>query len=87
MHVDFFDWDDEEFDRGNTRHILTAGYDPAGIEDAIRGHHGPIGITRETGRSMIDADIDGESTRIIFEIDADDDLAIVTPITAFPVED
>ncbi len=36
---------------------------------------------------MIDADIDGEPTRIIFEIDADDDLVIVTPITAFPVED
>jgi hypothetical protein len=87
MHVDFFEWDDEDFDRGNTRHILSAGYSPEDIEDAILGHRGPIGRTRQTNRPMIDADIDGDLTRIIFEIDADGDLVVVTPITAFPVED
>ena len=39
------------------------------------------------GRSMIDADIAGELTRIIFEVDANKDLVIVIPVTAFPAED
>jgi hypothetical protein len=84
MHVDFFEWDDEDFDRGNTRHILSAGYEPRDIEDAIRAHWGPIDRTDRTGRPLILADIDGEETYIVFEIDGDDDFIIVRPVTAFP---
>ncbi len=87
MHVDIFDWDEEEFDLGNTRHIISAGYDPDDIEDAIRAHRGAVSRTRETDRPMIVADIDGEDTYIILEIEDDGDRVIVTPVTAFPVED
>jgi hypothetical protein len=87
MHVDIFDWDDEEEPNGNTRHIISAGYEPEDIEDAIRAHRGPVGRTRETNRPLIVADIDGEETYVVFEIEADDDIVIVTPVTAFPVED
>ena len=86
MHVAIFDWDEEEFDRGNTRHILSAGYEPDAIEEAIRGYLGPVGSARRSGRAMIVVEIDGEPTRIIFEVDADDHLIIVTPLTAFPAE-
>lgn len=86
MHVDIFDWDDEDNPTGNTRHIISAGYEPEDIEDAIRSHRGQIGRTRDTDRPLIIANIDGVETYVVFEIE-DDGLVIVTPITAFPVED
>lgn len=87
MHVDFFDWDDEDFDRGNTRHIISAGYDPDDIEVAILRHRGPLGQTRDTGRPSIVAEIDGEDVYIVFELAIEpDDLVVVRPITAFPLE-
>ena len=65
----FFDWDDEDFDRGNTRHVISAGYHPGDIEDAVLvGHRGPLGqIPRETGRPSLVAEIDGQDTYIVFE--------------------
>ncbi|WP_435011053.1 hypothetical protein P12x_002346 [Tundrisphaera lichenicola] len=88
MHVDFFDWDDEDFEQGNTRHILSAGFDPDEIEEAILTYRGPVARTRETDRPMIRTTTsDGEEIIIIFEIEADDDLVVVRPITAFPQED
>jgi hypothetical protein len=80
-------WDDEDFDRGNTRHILSAGYDPDDVEAAILGHGGPVELTRETRRPMIRATLpDGEDIIIVFELDAEDDVVVVRPITAFPGE-
>jgi hypothetical protein len=88
MHVDYFDWDDEDNPKGNTRHITSAGYDPLDIEDAILGHAGPIELTRRTRRPMIRATApDGEEIIIVFEVDADDEVVVVRPITAFPRED
>jgi hypothetical protein len=88
MDVDFFDWDDEDFDRGNTRHILSAGYDPDDIEEAILGHRGPLGQTRDTGRPSLVAEIDGEDTYIVFELVVEPGgIIVVRPITAFPLED
>ena len=87
MHVDFFDWDEEDFDRGNTRHLISAGYEPEVIENAIRGHWGPIDETKVSGRPMILAIVDGQETYIVFETEGDDDFFIVRPVTAFPRED
>jgi hypothetical protein len=88
MQVDFFDWDDEDFDRGNTRHILSAGFDPDEIEEAILAHRGPIERTRDTARPMIRTTTpDGEEIIIVFEVDIDDEIVVVRPITAFPQED
>ncbi len=88
MHVDHFDWDDEDDERGNTRHILSAGYDPEAIEDVIADHRGPVDKARRTGRPMIRAmTSDGETVIIVFEIEAADDLVVVRPMTAFPGED
>lgn len=87
MDVDFFDWDDEDEENGNTRHVITAGYDPDAIEDAISGHTGPVELTRKTRRPMIrTVTPDGEEVIIVFEIDSDGDVVVVRPITAFPWE-
>ncbi len=87
MHVDYFDWDDDDFDRGNTRHILSAGYEPDDIEDAILAHQGRVLKSTSTGRPLILANVHGEETYIIFEVEGDDDFVIVRPVTAFSAED
>ncbi len=88
MHVDHFDWDDEDFDSGNTRHIESAGYDLDEIEDIIRGHWGPVGLTDDTKRPMVHGTTsDGEEIIVVFEIGEDDDFVVVRPVTAFPAED
>jgi hypothetical protein len=88
MFVDHFDWDDENHPAGNTRHILSAGFDPEEIEDLIRGHWGSLEETNETGRPMIRGSLpDGEDIIVVFEIDADDDFVVVRPVTAYPQED
>jgi hypothetical protein len=88
MQVDHFDWDDEDDPRGNTRHITSAGFDPMDIEDAILEHTGPIELTRRTRRPFIRATTpDGEEIIVVFEIDADDEVVVVRPITAYPRED
>ena len=88
MHVDLFDWDDDDNPTGNTRHITSAGHDPIDIEEAILGHRGPVELTRKTRRPMIRATTaDGEEIIIVFEIDVAEDFVIVRPVTAFPQED
>jgi hypothetical protein len=88
VDVDYFDWDDEDFDQGNTRHIRSAGYEPEDVEEAFLGHAGPIEITKKKRRPMIRATMpDGEEVIIVFEIDADADVVVVRPITVFNPED
>ena len=88
MNVDFFDWDEEDFDRGNTRHIMSAGYDPEDVEEAIRQYSGQVEVAKRKGRPMIRAIMpDGEEVMIVFTIDADGDVVVVRPITVFTRED
>jgi hypothetical protein len=88
MHVDDFDWDDEDDPKGNTRHILTDGFDPLAIEDAILGHPGAFELTGKTRRPFLRATTpDGEEILIVFEVDSDGEVVVVRPITAFSRED
>lgn len=86
MYFDQCDWDDEGFDRGNTRHVAHNGVTRDEFEEVLesidRGdvedsHSGPGHLTAvgETEK--------GRELRIVFELDESPDFVLVRPITAY----
>jgi uncharacterized DUF497 family protein len=89
MEIDLILWDDEDDPRGNYQHIVGAGevtideveailYDPRSQVEDSRSSERPIAFGTTT---------EGRRLAVVFEIEPDDDLVLIRPVTAFPVPD
>ena len=88
MEFDAIDWDDEHFDRGNTRHILSAGITPEEFEEALDSiPRSQIIRSRTSGNlTAIGTTRAGRELRLVLQIEVADGFLVVRPVTAFDAE-
>ncbi len=89
MYFDHVDWDPDDFDRGNTRHVAHNGVTPEEFEEVLEvvdrddvepSNSGPGHLTA-AGETA-----EGRRLRIVFEADESPDFVMVRPITAYDAD-
>jgi hypothetical protein len=90
VHIDVFDWDDEDDPAGNYQHIVGTGEVTAQeVEEIMRNHQGgPDAYSDTSGLPVIfGTTADGKRIAVVYEDESDAGLVIVRPKTSFPVTD
>lgn len=87
MEIDIIDWDDEDDPQGNLWHIIGPGeVTQEEVEDVLYDHRGKIGVSDSSGSPIIFGSTStGKRIAVVFVFQADPNLVIVRPKTAFPV--
>lgn len=90
MFIDLFIWDDEDDPAGNYRHIVE-GHDVTAeeVEEVLRGHEGGAdGYSDSSGLPLVFGwTASGKHIVVVYRDESDDDLVVVRPVTAYPVEE
>ena len=87
MFIDLILWDDEDDPDGNVQHILAPGeVTIEEVEDVLRNPDGRIEESRTSGNLIAFGwTSTGKHIAVVFSVESDPDLVIVSPITAYPV--
>lgn len=90
MHVDVFDWDDEDDLDGNYHHIVGTGdVTDQEVEEVVRNHQGgPDAYSDSSGLPIVfGTTADGKRIAVVYEDESDAGLVIIRPVTSYPVTD
>jgi hypothetical protein len=87
MEIDLILWDDEDDPRGNYQHILGTGEVTIDeVEEILYDPGSQVEDSRSSGRPIVfGTTAEGRRLAVVFEIEPDDDLILIRPVTAFPV--
>jgi hypothetical protein len=85
IRFDLINWDNEP--EGNVEHIAQHDLTPEEVESVLGNRDSVMSISRSTGsRITFGWTFTGKHIIVVFELDIDDGYTILTPITAYEVD-
>jgi hypothetical protein len=90
MYIDIIIWDDEDDPNGNYRHIVgTEEVTAEEVEEVLRGHTGGAdGYSVSSGAPLVYGwTSSGKHIVVIYRDESDDDLVVIRPTAAYPVNE